>query len=71
MAKSPYSQLAMGENVCSKGAYRKEDLGQKYPELLLVFIITVGQVHTPQINSEHGGGAVSTDRPHEEESLGT
>ena len=33
MAKFPYSQLVMGENVCSKGAYSKEALGQKYPEL--------------------------------------
>lgn len=71
MAKFPYSQLVMGENVCSKGAYSKEALGQKYPELGLVFIITVGQVHTPQINSEHGGGPVSTDHPHKKKSLGT
>lgn len=50
---------------------RKEDLGQKYSELLRVFIITIGQVHTPQINNGHGGGPVSTDRPHEKKSLGT
>ena len=71
MAEFPYSQLVMGKNVCSKGVYSNEDLGQKYPKLLRLFIITIGQVHTPQISNEHGGGPVSTDGPHEKKSLGT